>query len=160
MRLTAYTDYSLRTLTYLALHPRGSTVREIAGAYGISRNHLVKVVRQLVREGYLEAARGRSGGIRLALSPEAIVVGDVVRKMEEDMRIVECFDASGSCVIQPACVLKGALREAAEAFLVVLDGYTLADLCKSTRKLIRLFPLVPEAGAGDRAMAAGRRAAS
>lgn len=145
MRLTMYTDYGLRTLIYLALHPVGSsvrptTVREIAEAYDISRNHLVKVAQKMVHEGYVEAARGRSGGIRLAMLPERIVVGDVVRRMEEDLRVVECFDASGSCCLGPACTLKHALRQALDAFLHVLDGYTLADLCAKPDVLIQLFP--------------------
>ncbi len=142
MRLTTYTDYGLRTLTYLALHPGGSTVREIAEVYGISRNHLVKVVHQLVQEGFVDAARGRSGGIRLAHPPKDIVVGDVVRRMEDDMRLVECFDTAGSCAIQPACVLKSALREALESFLRVLDSYTLADLSQPADRLIPLFPVL------------------
>lgn len=146
MRLTMYTDYGLRTLTYLALYPGGSTVREIAEIYGISRNHLVKVVHQLVREGYVEGSRGRSGGIHLAKLPEDIVVGEVVRRMEEDMRLVECFDQAGNCAIQPACVLKGALRDALGKFLEVLDGYTLADLCKPADHLESLFPVFSKAG--------------
>jgi Rrf2 family nitric oxide-sensitive transcriptional repressor len=155
LRLTTYTDYGLRTLTYLAVHPDGSTVREIADVYGISRNHLVKVVHRLVQEGFVRAARGRSGGIRLGRPAEEIVVGQVVRRMEDDMRLVECFGDGGTCAIQPACVLKGALREALEAFLRVLDGYTLADLSQPSGPFVALL-VIPPQFAGSAGTAAWR----
>jgi Rrf2 family nitric oxide-sensitive transcriptional repressor len=141
MRLTAYTDYSLRVLTYLALHGEEPvTVREIAESYSISRFHLMKVVQQLTREGFVDALRGRSGGLRLAKEKHEIVVGDIVRRMEDDFRIVECFGGSSQCIISPACKLKGMLHEALEAFLKVLDSYTLADLCREPDALVVLFP--------------------
>ncbi len=128
MRLTRYTDYSLRSLIYVGLQePAQSSIGEIARAYGISENHLTKVVHQLGRLGLIRTIRGRGGGLRLALPPEQIVIGRVVRQTEDDLALVECF-ASGACVITAPCPLKQALGEALSAFLAVLDGYTLADL--------------------------------
>ncbi len=128
MRLTRYTDYALRTLLYLGAHePRQSSIGEIARAYGISENHLTKVVHQLGRLGLVRTIRGRGGGLRLALPPSEIVIGAVVRRTEEDLALVECF-AGGPCIITPSCRLRRALGEALAAFLAVLDGYTLADL--------------------------------
>jgi Rrf2 family nitric oxide-sensitive transcriptional repressor len=128
MRLTRYTDYALRTLIYLGLHePRQSSIAEIARAYGISENHLTKVVHQLGRLGLIRTTRGRGGGLRLGRPAAEIVVGAVVRQTEDDLALVECF-ASGACAITASCRLKRALGEALAAFLGVLDGYTLADL--------------------------------
>ncbi|BAQ49244.1 MULTISPECIES: Rrf2 family transcriptional regulator [Methylobacterium] len=128
MRLTRYTDYALRTLIYLGLHePQQSSIAEIARAYGISENHLTKVVHQLGRLGLIRTTRGRGGGLRLGKLPSEIVVGAVVRETEEDLALVECF-ASGACAITVSCRLRRALGEALAAFLAVLDGYTLADL--------------------------------
>lgn len=130
MRLTRYTDYSLRTLIYVGLRePRQSSIGEIARAYGISENHLTKVVHQLGRLGLIRTIRGRGGGLRLGMAPEQIVIGQVVRQTEDDLALVECF-SSGACVITSPCRLKQALGEALAAFLAVLDGYTLADLLK------------------------------
>ncbi len=141
MRLTAYTDYSLRVLIYLALNnDRPVTVREIAESYDISRFHLMKVVQQLTNESFIEAQRGRTGGLRLAMAPKNIVIGDVVRRMEEEFKIVECFSDKPQCIISPACRLKGVLNEALQAFLGVLDSYTLKDLCARPRALAVLFP--------------------
>ena len=128
MRLTRYTDYALRTLIYLGLHePQQSSIAEIARAYGISENHLTKVVHQLGRLGLIRTTRGRGGGLRLGKLPSEIVVGAVVRETEEDLALVECF-ASGACAITVSCRLRRALGEALASFLAVLDGYTLADL--------------------------------
>lgn len=128
MRLTRYTDYSLRTLIYVGLQePRQSSIGEIARAYGISENHLTKVVHQLGRLGLIRTIRGRGGGLRLGMAPEQIVIGQVVRQTEDDLALVECF-SSGACIITAPCRLKRALGEALRAFLAVLDGYTLADL--------------------------------
>lgn len=128
MRLTRYTDYALRTLIYLGLNePRQSSIGEIARAYGISENHLTKVVHQLGRLGLVRTIRGRGGGLRLALDPAEIVVGAVVRQTEEDLALVECF-SGGACAITPSCRLRRVLGEALAAFLAVLDRYTLADL--------------------------------
>lgn len=128
MRLTRYTDYSLRTLIYLGLSaPRQSSIAEIARAYGISENHLTKVVHRLGRLGLIRTTRGRGGGLRLGKPPNEIIVGAVVRETEEDLALVECF-AGGACVITAPCRLRRALGEALAAFLAVLDGYTLEDL--------------------------------
>ena len=128
MRLTRYTDYALRTLIYVGLHePRQSSIAEIARAYGISENHLTKVVHQLGRLGLIRTIRGRGGGLRLARPPEEIVVGAVVRQTEDDLALVECFAGAG-CAITAPCRLRRALGEALAAFLAVLDRYTLADL--------------------------------
>ena len=105
MKLTTYTDYAFRTLIFLALHREtGSTIQALADSYGISRNHLMKVVQQLGQLGYVETTRGRGGGIRLGMAPQDIRLGDVVRKTEEDMDIVECFNpADDRCTISRAC---------------------------------------------------------
>jgi len=130
MRLRAYSDYSLRVLMYAALrHPGRVTVDEVGEAFGISRNHLVKVVHGLGRGGYLETRRGIGGGFTLARPPEEICVGDVVRMGEEAETVVECADRAGrGCRIFPVCRLRRALDEAAAAFFAVLDDYSLADL--------------------------------
>lgn len=139
MRLTRYSDYSLRVLMYLAVRPEHrATIDEISAAYGISRAHLTKVVHDLGRAGLLETVRGRGGGLRLARTPEEIAVGDVVRRTEERMDLVECFDpATSQCRIESACGLRGALGEALDAFLAALDRYTLADLVARRRKPLR-----------------------
>lgn len=125
MRLTRYTDYAMRVLLYLAARPdRLSPISEIATAYGISQNHLMKVVNDLVNSGYLESVRGRSGGIRLARAASEINVGKLIRHTEEDFDLVDC----GSCIIASACGLTSVLDEALGAFLAVLEGYSLADV--------------------------------
>lgn len=131
MRLTRYTDYALRTLIYVGLHePEQSSIAAIARAYGISENHLTKVVHQLGRLGLIRTIRGRGGGLRLAKPPGEIVVGAVVRQTEDDLALVECF-GGGSCAITAPCRLRRVLGEALAAFLAVLDRYTLADLLGS-----------------------------
>ena len=137
MKLTRYTDYALRVLMHLAARPeRLSSIAEIARSYGISHNHLMKVVHDLRKEGYVAAVRGRSGGIRLGRPANEIRVGDVVRHTEEGFDLVEC----GSCLIAPACGLTGVLGEALRAFMATLDRYTLADLVASrSEALVALF---------------------
>lgn len=141
MRLTTYSDYAFRALIYLAV--RGDepcTIQEMADHYGISRNHLMKVVQQLGQLGYVETTRGRGGGIRLGRAPAEINLGEVVRHTEDDMTIVECFDpANDRCAISRACRLRGVLGEALAAWLAVLDRYTLADLVENERALVRLL---------------------
>lgn len=134
MRLTNYTDYSLRVLIYLASKKPEelSNITEIAEAYGISRNHLTKVIHELGKMGVIHTIRGRGGGIKLALPPQNINIGEVVRKTEDDFNIVECFgDGPAHCVISPVCGLKHVLNRALFAYLAVLDEYTLADIVKS-----------------------------
>lgn len=142
MHLTQYTDYSLRILMFLATRQEDQLVRskEIADIYGISNNHLIKIVRQLSTSGYIETIRGRSGGMRLAKDPSAINIGEVVRDMEENFHIVECFDKENNrCIISDACRLKGVLNEALEAFITVLDKYTLGDMILNKEKLYALL---------------------
>ena len=140
MKLTRFTDYSLRVLIYLGLKDNGRvTIREISDAYGISRNHLMKVVSLLTRMEYLDARRGPGGGIALARSPADIVIADVVRDMEDDLNLVECFCDEGQCVIQPMCQLKCALSKALAAYLDTLEQYTLNDLLKPKNELSRVF---------------------
>lgn len=130
MQLTFRADYALRALLYLATH-RGRLVStaEISHAFGVSNNHLVKVMLLLTRKGYIRSYRGRSGGNELAREPELIKLGEVVRDIEPDFRIVECFDIeTNTCPILPVCGLKPILGKAGNAFLQVLDQYTLAHL--------------------------------
>lgn len=143
MHITQHTDYALRVLIHVGSNPdRRVTIAEIAERFGISRSHLMKVVNQLVREGYLEGQRGKGGGLTLALAPEQIVVGEVVRRMERGMDLVECFGGEGRCILTPNCELKRALASALDAFLAVLDRYTLADLLDNpaTVRMMRLEP--------------------
>lgn len=129
MRLTQFTDYALRLLIYAATHAdRLVTIEETADAYGISRNHLMKVANQLTRQGYLRAVRGRSGGLTLARPAREIGLGDVVRTTEPDFAMVECFGDGDRCRITPACRLKGILGRALKAFLAEMDQHTLAEL--------------------------------
>lgn len=149
MRLTAFTDYTLRVLMYAGLRgERLSTIAEIARAYGISENHLMKVVHHAATDGLLETVRGKGGGVRLGRAPEEIRIGTLVRRIEADAALVECFDpASSNCRIAPACVLQGVLAEGREAFFRVLDGYTLADLLRPRARLAPLLALAPAARA-------------
>lgn len=129
MRLTQYTDFSIRVLIYLGLHPdRRCTIQEIAEGYGISRNHLMKVVQQLASAGFVTSARGSGGGLTLPRAPEQINLADVVAEMEPDFAMVECFRENNECVITPACRLPPMLARATRAYLDVLRDYTLADL--------------------------------
>lgn len=136
MRLTVFTDYALRVLIYLALDPdRRVTIRDIADAYGISRNHLMKVVNSLTRAELVEASRGVNGGLTLAHPADEITVGEVVRKTEDDIDLVECFRSDNQCVITPECVLKNVFGQARAAFLSVLDEQTIADLVAPAQRL-------------------------
>jgi Rrf2 family transcriptional regulator, nitric oxide-sensitive transcriptional repressor len=143
VRLTVYTDYSLRVLMFLAVKGEElATVAEIAKAYAISRNHLMKVAHQLGLAGYVATVRGKGGGLRLARSPKDIVLGEVVRRTEPDMALVPCFDPhDASCAIFSGCVLRGVLSEARDAFLAALDRYTLADLVRPRASLQKILTL-------------------
>jgi Rrf2 family nitric oxide-sensitive transcriptional repressor len=144
MRLTAFSDYTLRTLIYLALRPDElCTIDKIAGAYSISANHLMKVVHEAAKAGEVRTVRGQHGGLRLARTSEAINVGTVLRRTEPDLNIVPCFGSGTACCIQPACVLQGALAEALMAFLGVMDRVSLADLIRPKRQLSALLRLEP-----------------
>jgi Rrf2 family transcriptional regulator, nitric oxide-sensitive transcriptional repressor len=134
MRLKSYTDYALRVLMHLAAQPeRLSSIAEMARTYRISHNHLMKVVHDLRKEGFLDAVRGRNGGIRLARPASEISVGQVVRHTEGGFDLVDC----GSCVIAPACSLTAALHEARAAFMAVLDGYSLESLVADRQRGLR-----------------------
>lgn len=141
MKLTFYSDYSLRLLMYVSVKRDGLvTIQEVADAYGISKNHLMKVAFELGRKGFVETVRGRGGGLRLARPPEKIGVGEVVRAMEEDFTMVECFDPkTNQCVITGPCRLRGALSRALKAYFAVLDEYTLADLAGQNPVLARVL---------------------
>ncbi|MGE5151673.1 MAG: RrF2 family transcriptional regulator [Rhodospirillaceae bacterium] len=129
MRLTAYTDFGLRALMRLAGEPeRSFTTDEIANEFEISRHHLIKVVRGLAEAGYVTTQRGAAGGFRLARTPQSITLGQVVRDLEEEQPLVECFRADGgACVLTPRCRLKKRLASAQQAFLDELDATTLAE---------------------------------
>ncbi|KXG09304.1 HTH-type transcriptional repressor NsrR [Anoxybacillus sp. P3H1B] len=146
MQLTNYTEYALRVLLFLGtLEPGDKTnIKEISEAYAISEHHLSKIVYELGKHGWIETIRGRNGGIRLAKKPEEIRLGAVVRQTEDNLSLVECFAAHGNhCVITPACQLKHVLHEALEAFLHVLDSYTLADLLANKQQLHQIFHRLP-----------------
>lgn len=130
MQLTLHAEYALRVLLYVATHPEEPcSTRAISEAYGISKNHLVRVVQTLDEHGFLRVAPGRGGGITLAREASSIRLGDVVRRAEPNMRLAECFERkSNRCVLTPVCSLKPVLNEALLAFLAALDRYTLADL--------------------------------
>ena len=141
MQLTRYTDFSLRVLIYLAVNtsaPR-TTVSEISERFDIPRNHLVKIVHQLGQKGYLLTRRGKGGGIALARDPDQINIGGVIRDMEPNLNVVDCEQPA--CPILPVCGLRGAMNEARDAFLAVLDRYTVADFTASPEQLRSLLSL-------------------
>lgn len=145
MKLTDYTDYSLRTLIYAATRPdQLVTIQEISEAFAIPRNHLVKIVHALGKAGYLNTVRGRNGGVRLNRDASEINIGDVVRTMEPDFHMVECFDVEHNhCVITDACGLRGVLGVALKAYLAVLDRYTLAELIRRRQSLEQALGAAP-----------------
>ena len=132
MRLTQWTDYTLRVLMYCAANEgreQPVTITEVAESFDISRSHLTKIVQQLAAQSLLETSRGRGGGMRLMKPAHQINVGALVRSSETDFHLVECFDpATNHCRLIGHCGLQGALGEAMEAFFMVLDPLTLADL--------------------------------
>ena len=141
MQLTQFSDYSLRVLIYLGLRDgQLSTIEEIAAAYGISESHLTKVAHKLGQLGIIDTVRGRKGGMRLANDAAQINIGTTIRLTETNLTIVECFEANrNTCPIAPVCALSKALGDALDAFLAVLDRYTLADILKNRRDLGRLL---------------------
>ena len=140
MKLTAFTDYSLRVLIYLAAQPeRRATIGEIAASFAVSEHHLTKVAHFLGKEGWLSNVRGKGGGLALAQPPEAINIGDVVQRTEGGA-LVECFgEGGGACRITGLCRLQGILGEAVTAFHGVLQRYTLADLVRNREALATVF---------------------
>jgi Rrf2 family nitric oxide-sensitive transcriptional repressor len=157
MKLTSFTDYSLRVLIYLAARPaQRSTIAEIAEAFDVKENHLTKVVHFLGKAGLLANVRGKGGGLGLALAPQGVTLGQVVRQTEGAATPAECFGeeaASGRCCIEPVCRLRPVLNEAVEAFYAVLDNYTLADMVRNQQSLARILFV-------DRRLSAARRLAS
>ena len=146
MRLTRYTDYAMRVLLYLGTRPDElCSIAAIARAYGISQNHLMKVVNDLVNAGYLQSVRGRNGGIRLARPADQINVGALIRHTEDGFDLVDCI----SCLIAPACGLTGVLGEALSAFLAVLDRYTLADVLSRRGDFAGLLKLLAREEHGE-----------
>ncbi len=144
MRLTLHTDYALRLLMLLALEPdKSHTVEDVSRRYGVSRNHLNKVVQTLAQAGFIESQRGRGGGVRLARPAREINLGRVVRATEDNFHIVECFcRETNTCIVAPACGLRDPFRQALGAFLDVLDGYTLSDLIGSAAAARRMRRLL------------------
>jgi len=139
MHLKRYSDYSLRLLVYLGLHPeRLVTIAEIARAYDICKKYLMKVGKDLVAEGFVHSVKGKSGGLLLANPPSAINIGTVVRRMEADFELVECLGESNTCSILPACKLKSLLYDAGQRFLKILDAFTLADILINRAVLLNL----------------------
>lgn len=144
MRLTSFTDYTLRSLMYLGMNrDKLVTIQEIADLHDISKNHLTKVVHQLGASGLVETVRGRHGGLRLNREPEDINIGEVVRDSESDFHIAECFESDpGHCAFLRDCQLKRKLGEATEAFLHVLDGMTLADILPGPKGKGGVHPVI------------------
>lgn len=129
MNITRFTDYSLRVLIYLAVNEKNPcTINDIALGYDISKNHLMKVVQELSQKDFVLATRGKNGGIRLNRPPEQINIGQLVRSMEDDTKMVECFGSNNQCVITPSCQMKNIFLEAQDSFYAALEKYTLADL--------------------------------
>lgn len=133
MRMTLHTDYALRMLMMLGIRDgEPVTVQQVAEAYGLSRNHLLKVALKLRNLNVITATRGRTGGIALARRPEDINIGAIIRATEDDFAMVECMKTDGgTCLLTPACRLKGVVREALQAYLAVFDKYSLADLIQN-----------------------------
>ncbi len=154
MHLTAYTDYSLRVLIYLGIQQhRLATIGEISETYGISANHLMKIIHNLGKLGYIDTIRGRAGGIKLAGKPKEVNLGQLVRQVEPDFAIVDCFDPKrrSGCLISPACRLQLVFDKAVQGFLNVLDQHTLADLLQNPTRLKSLLRIeTPESSVCDR----------
>jgi Rrf2 family nitric oxide-sensitive transcriptional repressor len=151
VHLTLFSDYGLRLAIYLGCHPdRAVSVEEVGKAFGVSRNHLVRVVQRLTEVGVVATQRGRGGGMRLAKAPAEVNVGWLVRQTEPHFHLVECLDPeTNTCPIAPACGLKPALARARQAFLNVLDEYTLDQLLTDRRELVSLLA-GPRESWGDR----------
>jgi Rrf2 family nitric oxide-sensitive transcriptional repressor len=135
MQLTRYTDYGIRIMLHVGAHDELSSIAQIAGAYGISKNHLMKVVQHLGQGGFLETIRGRNGGLRLGRPADEITLGQLVRRTEQGFDLVDCTN----CLAAPACTVPRILREATQAFLGVLDRYTLADILSRRVDMRNLF---------------------
>jgi Rrf2 family nitric oxide-sensitive transcriptional repressor len=149
MRLTLHTDYALRVLIQTAVADGNLiTINDVAKTFDISKNYLMKIVNHLSQKGYLDTMRGPAGGIRLRCRPRDINIGKVVRETEESLHVIGCLEARGYCLLERVCVLRGVLHDATQAFLAVLDRYTLADLIKPQRTLSSLLLLEQASIAG------------
>lgn len=148
MQITTHTDYALRLLILLALHrsdDRPVTVPEAARRYGVSANHMAKVAQTLVHQGWADSSRGRGGGLSLAVAPDQLGLGEVMRATE-NLRLLECFGPDSTCPIDGYCRLADVLRRGRDAFLEVLDGYTLADIVTNRDDLLRLLDIDAASG--------------
>lgn len=146
MKLTSFTDHSLRVLIYLAAVPdRRATIAEVADKFEVSKNHLMKVVHFLGTCHWLANKRGKGGGIELSMAPEQINLGQVIRLTEGESKTTECIGLKADhCAIAKVCELKDVLRQAVDAFYKVLDQYTLADVTHNSHglsKLLRIYPI-------------------
>lgn len=147
LHITRYTDYSIRVLIYLAVHgDELCTISDIAESYGISKNHLMKIVQQLNVKGYLLAVRGKNGGIRLRSAPGNINLGRLVRELEDETKMVECFGKNNQCVITPSCQMKHIFARARDSFYRTLEEYTLQDLVGPKERAALEKLLLIEAG--------------
>jgi len=146
MKLTAFTDYSLRVLIYLAAQPeRRATIAEVAATFQVSENHLTKVVHFLGQQGWLANVRGKGGGMQLGLDAKHIVVGRVVRATEGESVPAECFGKdAAACTIVKLCRLRGVMQEAVDAFYAALDRYTLTDLVHNRAALAQILRIEPQ----------------
>jgi Rrf2 family nitric oxide-sensitive transcriptional repressor len=150
MQLTSFSDYCLRVLVYAGTrHPVLSSIKEITKAYNINEPHVVKVVHFLSKAGYLETLRGRGGGVRLKKPADQIIIGDLIRLTEANLAIVECLSAGGHCAITPACAMKPMFKEALDAFLNVLDQYSLAQILAPQQALSNLLNIEVEVPASE-----------
>lgn len=140
MQLTQFTDYSLRTLIYIGTNEQTSTIKDIAAAYSISRNHLIKIIQCLSKIGIIKTLRGKNGGVEMAIAPDEINLKTLILKLEPNFDLVPCFNPNKpACCIAPVCKLKRILHEAQNAFLSVLEQFTLADLMYNPMKLQELI---------------------
>ena len=143
MRITSFTDYSLRTLMYLANLPADqlSSIKEVSAFYNISQNHMSKVIAQLAKCGYIHTIKGKGGGISLAISPDKIRIGRVIQQLENKLDGVDCL--SSNCPLRPGCKLKIALIKAVESYIATLNEYTLADFTENNEDISYLLQLDP-----------------
>lgn len=136
MRLSRFTDIGMRALMYVAAHDRRVSTREVAEAYGISKDHVSKSLQALVALEVVESIPGRHGGFLIACDPEVIRVGTLVRGLEPSLAMAECFKPDSHCPLTPSCDLATALQEAQRAFFEALDRYTLADLVRASHPIL------------------------
>ena len=140
MRLTRFSDYSLRVLIYLAVREERSSIAEVSRSFNVSENHLMKVVHRLSTLGYIQSTRGKKGGIQLGMEPKKINLGKIIVELEPDFDIAECFnEASDHCSISPVCRLKNVLDKAKSAFLRTLGNYSLADVVQNRTQLANVI---------------------